>query len=94
MSDDYETKEMPDVLKGRLEVIDSRRDEADGDLLISDGLRYIWQNPDEYEQKSPIQMLKDEYDTDELSDSMIFVLIGILFGTEYEHAYPRNGGNP
>ena len=86
---DYEEKEIPEILEKRLELIDERRDEAGDGPILSDGLRYLWNNPDVYEEKGAIPMLKDEYDTDELSESMMFVLLGILFGTEYEHAFPR-----
>lgn len=91
MSGDYD-EEMPDVLEERLEVIDSRRNEASGEYMISDMLRFIWNNPEKWED-GIFPHLRDEFDVDELDDNVYLVVLGIIFGTEYEYAYPRDG-NP
>ena len=87
---DYEAQKMPDVIADRLEVIDERFAKSEADHSLSDMLRYIWDNPEKWEDGIH-NHLREDFDVDGLSDSANFVILGILFGTEYEHAYPRDG---
>lgn len=64
----------------RARMLESRRDED----WIEDRLRWLWDHPDEFVRSgmpdAPEGIDKDDY---------LLFKMGVLFGTEFEHEFPR-----
>jgi hypothetical protein len=88
MTSDRDDTEIPHDSDDRLEWICARAktmDTLQSNAWIEDEIRYLWNNPDEfaagnsYEQPAGVE--KEVY---------ILFRLGIAFGTDYEHHYPRD----
>lgn len=66
----------------RAAMLDEIRDED----WIADTVEYVWNHPDEFERGDAL----DRPDDVDEADFGLFRL-GLLFGTDYEHYFPRDG---
>ena len=74
-----ETAEMRDIHAQLNETVTNHSNE---DIRrVGTYLEYLWQNPDDFEQSSNVDKWRDDH-------VLTLVELGVLFGIEYERAYP------